>query len=71
MRIESYEKRYKMLSVLIEKVYNVIDTKRQILEKAKFVPNVLFKETPEVKDGKIFFFKFNYEYKLILSLFFN
>lgn len=50
-KIESYEKRYKMLSVLVENVYNVIDANRQFLEKGKFDPNVLFQENPEVKDA--------------------
>lgn len=51
LKMESYEKRYKMLSVLTEKVYNLIDTKRQVLEKAKFVPNILFPESSDVKDA--------------------
>ena len=52
-KIESYERRYKMISVLTEKVYNVIETRKQVLEKAGFVPNnISFPKETEVKDGK-------------------
>lgn len=51
-KMESYERRYKMISVLTEKVYNVIETKKHILENAGFVPNnISFPKETEVKDG--------------------
>ena len=61
LKMESYERRYKMISVLTEKIYNVIETKKEILEKVGFIPNnVSFPEDTEVKDGKIFILIFSY-----------
>lgn len=51
--MENYERQYKMITVLAEKVFFVIQTSRGILESAGFEPgNTSFPEDVNLRDGE-------------------
>ncbi|XP_015523660.1 coiled-coil domain-containing protein 134 [Neodiprion lecontei] len=51
-KMENYERQYKMIMVLAEKVFSVIQTSRDILESAEFEPgNTPFPEDANLRDA--------------------
>jgi len=54
LKMDNYEHLYKMILVLIEKMVNIIESSKSVIEKADFSPNISsFLENTNVKDGKI------------------
>lgn len=52
--MDNYERLYKMITVLAEKVVEVIESSKNVIEKAGFVPNnSSFPKDTNVKDGTI------------------
>lgn len=54
LKMDNYERLYKMISVLAEKVVEVIESSKSVIEKAGFLPqNNSFPEDTNIKDGTI------------------
>lgn len=54
LKMDNYERLYKMIAVLSEKIVEVIESSKNVLEKAGFLPhNSSFPEDTNVKDGTI------------------
>lgn len=50
--MDNYERLYKMIAMLAEKVVEVIESSKSVIEKAAFVPNnSSFPEDTNVKEG--------------------
>jgi len=54
--MDNYERLYKMIAVLTEKVVEVIESSKNVLEKGSFLKhNSSFPEDTNVKDGTIIY----------------
>lgn len=52
LKMDNYERLYKMIMVLAEKLVEVIESSRGIIEKAGFIPNnSSFPQDADVKEG--------------------
>lgn len=79
LKVDKYERLYKMVSVLTEAMVEVIESSRNVIENASFVPSKsLFPEDATVRDGIynylliifIYLFINQYFYKISLYQFF-
>lgn len=56
LKMDNYERLYKMIAVLTEKIVEVIESSKSVIEKADFLPhNSSFPRDTNVKDGTIIY----------------
>lgn len=54
LKMDNYEKVYKMISILEEKAFQVMETSKTILKDAGLLDEFTFPEKAELKDGRYY-----------------